>query len=375
MCIRTGTRYNVNSVESPWSLGIKLCRNFSKGFLPGSIKISIMAFKAMLSPDLILTLALSKFVADFCPTQKTENFFSEVFHDLMQRPLNEIIQSCSTGKGICRVYQDNLNKILQTEMEKQGMKRALHGCFILVRIALSEQGPWTLFETIDDLLVKYPSFSSCSSGELEKLLIYRNYMAVSVVLKRATKNTGKDFHMDICTRLSEGCDTKYNSGSWQSPAMCMRVKIYETEGGVTKKKRVRYDDNGSTSCESSDSSPSKRSCSGSISVGKSVVSPSLNTAAELAFNPEKVFSDPYITETDDTILGIIPGGAAAVRGDRSKVSTVSLTPASLGVTGQDCTNPKFSGKWDWSLFDDSELEEEYGHLPAYILHTDLSFIP
>ena len=218
--------------------------------------------------------------------------------------------------------------------------------------------------------MKYPSFSSCSSDELEKLLIYRNYMAVSVVLKRATKNTGKDFHMDICTRLSEGCDTKYNSGSWQSSAMCMRVKIYETEGGVTKKKRVRY----STSCESSDSSPSKRSCSGSISVGESVVSPSLNTAAELAFNPEKVFSDPYITEADDTI--IIPGGgAAAVRGDRSKVSTVSPTPASLGVSGQDGTYPKFAGEWDWSLFDDSELEEEYGHLPAYILHTDLSFIP
>ena len=282
---------------------------------------------------------LMKFASDFRPILETRIFFGKVIDDLLQRSLNDIIQSSSTDKGVCKKCRLELNKILKNllktdketdEKVTKAMRRALHGCFVLVVNALSIQGPWTLFETNDELLEKYPSFSSCTPDELEVLLTYRNYMAVSIALKQAEGN--KEFHMDNCTRLSEGADVKYVTGSGQSNDTSRRVEIYETEGGVTKKtKRVRDEDNGSTYCESSVSSNSKRSRSGSISSIEISVTPSRNTAAQLTFNPKRVFSGLYTPETESTLVELLNDVIDIDGEDFSVITTVTPISAALEV--------------------------------------------
>ena len=95
-----------------------------------------------------------------------------------------------------------------------------------------------LYFDTETFLNDYPSFGQLvdvDSEELVKLLLFRNWMRVALLVITPHYNKGR--LLNIVTRICEGDTVKYISGTVQNAATERRVLIYEKEGNIIKKAR------------------------------------------------------------------------------------------------------------------------------------------
>ena len=93
----------------------------------------------------------------------------------------------------------------------------------------------TFFENYGEDFFRDLNGNIMNDDEMKKLLKYRNYMAIAVKYINPVQN--KDYLLNLITKLAEGCNTHYISGSGASLATNRRIDIYRKEGGVVKKQR------------------------------------------------------------------------------------------------------------------------------------------
>lgn len=95
------------------------------------------------------------------------------------------------------------------------------------------------YQTLEDFLDAYPQFADREDHEQERLMHTANWMVVLLSKVPAAKNKG--FILKVATKLVEGWECMYITGSGQSRPTSDRVEIYETEGGVTPRpRRLRF---------------------------------------------------------------------------------------------------------------------------------------
>lgn len=90
-----------------------------------------------------------------------------------------------------------------------------------------------LFQTVDQLLERYPELNvdpPLEAKELDALLLFRNVMVVALRLISASGS--KNHLLDLVTRIAEGRSVKYITGSGERIATSCRVLIYRREGNV-----------------------------------------------------------------------------------------------------------------------------------------------
>jgi hypothetical protein len=92
------------------------------------------------------------------------------------------------------------------------------------------------YKTIDELITNYPEFNGLNTSELEYLLRFRNTMTTALRFIPARLN--KKLLLDLSSKL-EGSSNVYITGGQQLPATTRRVTIYEKEGNVSPKRRIR----------------------------------------------------------------------------------------------------------------------------------------
>ncbi len=104
--------------------------------------------------------------------------------------------------------------------------------FILL-YALRPEVQGLIVRDIKLLLKQYPEFEAedVDEGELDLLLSYRNVMKIAQEVIPPRYN--KRYLLDIVTRIAEGRNKTYVTGSGQTPATARRVLIYMRESGVT----------------------------------------------------------------------------------------------------------------------------------------------
>lgn len=94
-----------------------------------------------------------------------------------------------------------------------------------------------MFTDLELMLESYPEFETLTIEEQDTLLAFRNYVRITLIL--ATARGNKNHILDLVTRLVEGRDRKYITGSGQSLETSRRVLIYEREGGIVPTPRPR----------------------------------------------------------------------------------------------------------------------------------------
>jgi hypothetical protein len=87
-----------------------------------------------------------------------------------------------------------------------------------------------MYNSVETFLVHYPTFRGLDETELSTLLTYRNVMKVAQIL--IPPKNHKNHLLDLTTRIVEGKNQKYITGSGQTVATARRVLIYETEGNI-----------------------------------------------------------------------------------------------------------------------------------------------
>ena len=88
-----------------------------------------------------------------------------------------------------------------------------------------------IISSIEELTGKYPSFVRVEEKELMTLLKYRNMMAIAILV--LPPKSKKAHLLDLVTRIVEGNDVRYITGSGETVSTRRRVTIYETEGNIT----------------------------------------------------------------------------------------------------------------------------------------------
>ena len=88
-----------------------------------------------------------------------------------------------------------------------------------------------IISSIEELTGKYPSFVRVDEKELMTLLKYRNMMAIAILV--LPPKSKKAHLLDLVTRIVEGNDVRYITGSGETASTRRRVTIYETEGKIT----------------------------------------------------------------------------------------------------------------------------------------------
>lgn len=128
-----------------------------------------------------------------------------------------------------RSYRLQLNALLRestlSNESKRLAKLTLKACLVLLAYHDCITSGSSLLYTEAQLREEYPGF--VGTEEWAVLLIFRNYLAVSLLLMVAENNKAK--HLTIATRLSEGKQARYVTGSGQTPATTRRVLILEQE--------------------------------------------------------------------------------------------------------------------------------------------------
>jgi len=129
--------------------------------------------------------------------------------------------------------------IIGCDVNKWNREEERRLCFELSLIKLYSHHPeckQLFIHTYDELLQSYPEFETVQyeADEMEKLLLFRNYMKVACCTMQAHNNKGH--LLDLVTRLCEGSPEiiKYITGSGEKPTTRRRVLIYEREGEVSK---------------------------------------------------------------------------------------------------------------------------------------------
>lgn len=122
-----------------------------------------------------------------------------------------------------------LNAVLKgstlNKEDKRLARIALKACFVLLALHDFEVSDTSLLYSEDVFLTHYPEFVGLA--EVPLLLTFRNIIAVSLTLMEADNNKAK--HLTIATRLSEGKDARYVTGSGQTEPTSRRTLIFERE--------------------------------------------------------------------------------------------------------------------------------------------------
>lgn len=88
------------------------------------------------------------------------------------------------------------------------------------------------YKSLPDFLKSYRGqFDDCSPTEMQNLMDTANWMNILARFIPAKKNKG--FFMAVVPKLIEGWMTNYVTGSGQKRTTADRVKIFETEGGIS----------------------------------------------------------------------------------------------------------------------------------------------
>lgn len=143
-------------------------------------------------------------------------------------------------KSIYFLYT-NLSGELMHRLKKDDEKRLCYECcFIMLYNYMTKKENENLFTDVPKLLQAYPSFRGLSASELNVLNTFRNTMKIAQICIRPQGHKGH--LLEIVTRISEGKDVKYITGSGQTTATKHRVIIYETEaaGIYNKRKTIPY---------------------------------------------------------------------------------------------------------------------------------------
>ncbi|RYH14171.1 hypothetical protein EON65_34025 [archaeon] len=114
------------------------------------------------------------------------------------------------------------------------LKIVLATTYVLI-LCNRHEHDYLLWTSTEDLMAAYPSFEGADAEEQGYLLTFRNMLVLALVFVAARGN--KIFLLKVVERL-EGSNNEYVTGSGQKPAVTRRVKIYETEGGITAKRKV-----------------------------------------------------------------------------------------------------------------------------------------
>ncbi len=102
-------------------------------------------------------------------------------------------------------------------------------------LSMREENKGIIWQNINILTENYPEFTSCDDKEKSTLLKFRNIMAVAIqVLPPKSK---KAHLLDLVTRIVEGSQVRYITGSGETLATRRRVLIYEREGNIVPRKR------------------------------------------------------------------------------------------------------------------------------------------
>lgn len=130
------------------------------------------------------------------------------------------------------------------DFDKHDERRLIFQALFLMILRLKIPNKYT---TVDELLESYPEFINRNNNEKDKLLIYANWMNLLSYTIKGEYN--KLFSIDIITRICEGRDIVYNTGSGETYSTRDRVSIFHSELNVEKsvrpnrisKKRKRED--------------------------------------------------------------------------------------------------------------------------------------
>jgi hypothetical protein len=128
-------------------------------------------------------------------------------------------------------YRLNLNII---ELEKDDERKMIfQSIFLMVlRLKISYK-----YKNISDFLAIYPEFTKRNTVEQKRLFNFANCYDLLFYTMKAHSNKG--FSLNIVTRLCEGRDIKYNTGSGQTEPTSDRVLIFYRESNTSQGSRKR----------------------------------------------------------------------------------------------------------------------------------------
>lgn len=166
-----------------------------------------------------------------------------------------------------------------SKLHRSDEKRLCFEAAFLLLFSNREEADDSKIRTISAFLQRYPEFKDdamIDATEQEKLLKFRNMMKLAQIFIPAKNH--KEHLMDLVTRLVEGKDQKYVTGSGEKPATRRRVLIYEREGGIRPVPRpprlssiIVQNDTFSSTIPSSSSSSGAASSSSNVSTEESEI--------------------------------------------------------------------------------------------------------
>ena len=107
---------------------------------------------------------------------------------------------------------------------------------VIILLSLHPEKCKFKYEDNYSLLAKYPEFQSIDKNvELDKLRAFANYM--NFALHFITAKYNRQHVFNIVTKITDGKDVKYITGSGKTKSTADRVLIYNREGGIVPKPR------------------------------------------------------------------------------------------------------------------------------------------
>ena len=123
-------------------------------------------------------------------------------------------------------------------MKQLDEKRRCFEAALVMLLSLREEGKRAMWSDVSVFLDAYPMFQCITDAcELRALLHFRNLTKVTLMLLHPLNK--KAHIMDLVTRICEGRDVKYVTGSGEKKSTRRRVLIYEKEGDITPIPRPR----------------------------------------------------------------------------------------------------------------------------------------
>ncbi len=106
---------------------------------------------------------------------------------------------------------------------------------VILLVSRQSYHEYNIYTSIDQLMLRYPSFKSVPLKEQNLLLKFRNFMIVGVdVLSSISSN--KTILLKVCAKL-EG-HKEYHTGGCSKPDTLRRVLIFEQESGTKPKRKA-----------------------------------------------------------------------------------------------------------------------------------------
>ena len=174
--------------------------------------------------------------------------FGPIIHDdeLFSRVLKDVLpdfEACISSSGkdnvgnlktVLKIVDQHLSQSTSIlKLHRSDEKRLCFEAAFLLLYSNREEADDAKIRTVPAFLQKYPEFKDdamIEPAEQETLMKFRNMMKLAQSFIPAKNH--KEHLMDLVTRLVEGRDQKYVTGSGEKPATRRRVLIYEREGEI-----------------------------------------------------------------------------------------------------------------------------------------------